>query len=300
MPNLTLMHAVHTVDNTVLLPAGTTLTPAVLTEVVASSPGHSRTYSLLDFSSVKKDILEFISVAPYVNIFSNQAEIAEVFTVMDEVRLSAPLLESMEYFREKDFHTYRHILMVFALSTLVARDLIDDEEARLKLAATGPTHDIGKICVPLPILGKVTPLTRAERQVVQHHTMAGYVLLSYYLGDGDSFAAVVARDHHERRNGVGHPRGIRQSDLMIEIIAVCDVYDALISPRPYRPVSYDNRTALEEITRMAEDGEIGWEVVKALVAYNRKGRPSLKEGMISIKKRGTPPAGNVYGILADD
>jgi HD-GYP domain-containing protein (c-di-GMP phosphodiesterase class II) len=47
---------------------------------------------------------------------------------------------------------------------------------------------------------------------------------------------------------------------MVEIIVACDVYDALVSPRPYRPVSYDNRTALEEIINMAEKNQIGWEV----------------------------------------
>jgi len=81
--------------------------------------------------------------------------------------------------------------------------------------------------------------------------------------------------------------------------AVSDVYDALISLRPYRPVSYDNRTALEEITGMAERNEIGWDVVKALIAHNRKDKPHYSEVAISTEKRGTPPGGNVYGVTAE-
>lgn len=61
-------------------------------------------------------------------------------------------------------------------------------------------------------------------------------------------------------DGSGKPRGIRLRDRMVEIIVACDVYGALVSPRPYRPVSYDNRTALEEITKMAENNQSGWEL----------------------------------------
>jgi HD-GYP domain-containing protein (c-di-GMP phosphodiesterase class II) len=149
-------------------------------------------------------------------------------------------------------------------------------------------------------LKKTTPLTRREKKIVEHHAAAGYVLLSYYLKDSNDLSAIVARDHHERKDGTGQPRGIRLDDLMVEIVAVSDVYDALISPRPYRPVSYDNRTALEEITGMAERGEIGWDVVKALVAHNRKSKPDFRESSVSGEKRGTPPPGNVHGIVIDD
>ena len=108
------------------------------------------------------------------------------------------------------------------------------------------------------------------------------------------------RDHHEKKDGSGYPRGIPLEDLMVEIVAVSDIYDALVSSRPYRPISYDNRTALEEITGMAGRNEISWEVVRALVAHNRKAKPHSSECSISTEKRGTPPPGNVYGIIAEE
>ena len=86
---------------------------------------------------------------------------------------------------------------------------------------------------------------------------------------------------------------------MVEIVAVSDVYDALISRRPYRASAFDNRTALEEITAMAEQGRISWDVVKVLVAFNRKNRPNFNDCIISTDKRGTPPQGNVYGMITD-
>jgi len=86
---------------------------------------------------------------------------------------------------------------------------------------------------------------------------------------------------------------------MVEIVAICDIYDALTARRPYRPVSFDNRTALEHITMMAERNEVRWEVVQALVAHNRKGNKPFTECIVSLDKRGIIPPNNVYGILAD-
>jgi HD-GYP domain-containing protein (c-di-GMP phosphodiesterase class II) len=125
-------------------------------------------------------------------------------------------------------------------------------------------------------------------------------LLSYYFRDTQILGARVARDHHERRDGSGYPQGLMLEDKMIEIISVCDIYDALISPRPYRPISYDNRTALEELTLMAEHEKIGWDVVKALVALNRKIKPHYGDLEISTEKRGASPPDNLYGIVVDE
>jgi HD-GYP domain-containing protein (c-di-GMP phosphodiesterase class II) len=130
--------------------------------------------------------------------------------------------------------------------------------------------------------------------------VAGFVLLAYFLGDSRKFPCVVARDHHERKDGSGYPRGIRLADRLVEIVVACDVYDALLSPRPYRKRSYDNRTAIEEITKMAEEGKIGWDIVQFLVSRNRKERPPREECEVSEEKRGKPPEGNLYGIVLDD
>ena len=86
---------------------------------------------------------------------------------------------------------------------------------------------------------------------------------------------------------------------MVEIVAICDIYDALTSQRPYRPISFDNRSALENITLMAERNEVSWEVVQALVAHNRKGKPRFNECSVSLDKRGIIPPNNVYGITTD-
>lgn len=240
-----------------------------------------------------------MSRPPYNLIFSGKDKIDEVMTMLEKVHLISPVLQSLDYFKRDDYHTYCHVLMVFALSALIARDVLPDYREWLNEVSIGPTHDIGKSCVPLHILKKTTPLTRDEKSIIDHHTSAGCVLLSYFHRDCNSLAAIVARDHHERKDGSGMPRGIELTNLMVEIIVVCDVYDALISPRPYRPVSYDNRTALEEITKMAEMNKIGWAVVRSLVAHNRKTKPKHDEAKVSSEKRGVPPTPNFHGVIEE-
>jgi hypothetical protein len=125
------------------------------------------------------------------------------------------------------------------------------------------------------------------------------VLLVHHFQDRHSLAALVARDHHEKRDGSGYPQGLRQFDRMVEIVAASDIYDALLSPRPYRAESFDNRTALEELTDLAAADKLSWEVVQALIACNRSTRPNYRECFVSLEKRGQPPAENIYGQTAE-
>ena len=133
---------------------------------------------------------------------------------------------------------------------------------------------------------------------LSHHAAAGYVLLSYFLKDSNHPAAITARDHHERCDGSGYPRGIALRDRVVEIVAVSDVFDALISPRPYRPIAYDLRTALEEVTVLAQKGTISADVVRALISFNRKDQPPYADCVLPQELRGTPPPGNLYrGVI---
>ena len=297
MPDCRLTHAVTDRDGTLLLDAGTRLTRQVMEAFVGGQAGAMATCRLLDYRQVRSDLLGFFAASPYDLIFQETHRQEALLEIAGDVVLPEPVLASLYHFREWDFYTYRHTLLVFALSILIARELIDDRDALLQEVMAGPTHDIGKLCVPLEILTKETPLTKAQHAHLRHHALAGYVLLSHYFRDPGILAAEVARDHHERRDGSGYPLGISIDNLMIDIIMVSDVYDALISPRPYRPVSYDNRTALEELTRQADAGIISETVARVLVALNRRAQPHFSRCVVSTERRGTPPSKNVYGLI---
>jgi HD-GYP domain-containing protein (c-di-GMP phosphodiesterase class II) len=300
MPGLTLKHPIQTLDHQLLFPPGALLTKETLDAIMDSHRAHSyETYPLLLYGSVKDDFLNFLSTPPYGTIFSERKRI-DFLKLLETAHFPIPVLQSLTYFKQHDFHTYAHVLMVFALSTLLAMDLIPEYQECIQLFATGPTHDIGKICVPLHILKKATPLTKSERAFLEHHAAASYVLLSYYYKDVQHLACRVALDHHERRDGSGYPRSVLLKDPIVEIVAVSDIYDALIKPRSYRSAPFDNRTALEEITKMAEQNKIGWDIVRALIAHNRKSHPHYSEITISVEKRGTPPSYNAYGMIAEE
>jgi len=296
-----LNYNVFTLDNRQLIPSGTVVSNDIVEELISTYESPStKSFSFLQYGSIRDNALLFCSQAPsYNTIFADTKRTEAVLDLMEQVNVPYPILKIMDYFKLHDFYTYRHFIMVFMLSTLLAKDLIENHEDIKKEIFAGPTHDIGKLCVPLNILKKTDPLTRPERLLLEHHTIAGYVLLSYYLGDSKNFSAIVARDHHERKDGSGYPCGVFLKDRIVEIVVVSDVYDALISPRPYRRISYDNRTALEEITAMAGKGKLSLEIVQALVAVNRKNRPYYSECKVSLEHRGTPPSDNMYGIVVD-
>ena len=293
-------YSVYTLDKHQLLPAGKMLTPDTLNALIKTSSGTSYLeLPFLEYGTVYKDILGLIQKPPYRTIFGKREKRATLST-MENVHLIKPVLESLDYFKKSDIYTYKHILVVFALATIMSQDLVENSKDRITEARAGQMHDFGKINVPLQILKKCNPLTRTDRSILEHHVLAGFVLLSYYNQDFRSLSARIAKDHHERRDGSGYPAGISLRDRMVEIISACDIYDALLSPRPYRLTPFDNRTALEEITRMAQGGQLSWDVAKILVSYNRKDKPNILECTVSTEKRGTPPAHNFYGIIAND
>jgi HD-GYP domain-containing protein (c-di-GMP phosphodiesterase class II) len=295
----TLEYPVYTQDGTELLPAGTILSPDVLKELRHTlNCSKTKSVKLLDYGTIKKDLVYFYSQSPYINIFADSEETRDLMNIIEDVDLPVPVLESLDYFKIYDFYTYRHMLLVFVLSVRIGMELIPNYQELLMQAVASPSHDFGKICVPLDILKKQTPLTIEERKQLGHHALAGYVLLSCYIDDPRHLSARVARDHHERVDGSGYPSGSRLTDRMVEIVVASDVYDALISPRPYRRESFDNRTALEEMCDQADQGILNWDVVETLISCNRKSPGINGKFILSEDRRGIPPANNYYGITA--
>jgi HD-GYP domain-containing protein (c-di-GMP phosphodiesterase class II) len=296
---LQLCYPVNTLDGVELLPAGTCLTPETMAALARSSERETfPTGRLMEYGTVGADLRRICETPPYSLIFTDSHRMEEVYGAMGRIELVQPLLDIYGYFKANDPYTYKHILTVFVLSFLLAQDLMENHSELAREVAAAPNHDFGKLCVPLTVLRKTTPLERGEQQRLSHHVAAGYVLLAYYLRDPDHPAAITARDHHERRDGSGYPAGIALKNRVIEIVAVGDMFDALISRRPYRPRSFDPRSALEELTLQAERGAISEEVVHALICLNRKKPPCDPGSRFSREVRGTPPDGNLYRGVA--
>jgi HD-GYP domain-containing protein (c-di-GMP phosphodiesterase class II) len=147
---------------------------------------------------------------------------------------------------DKDEYTERHTRRVALLAVQVGEQLGLSASRLRTLAIGGLVHDIGKLSVPDEILKKPGALDDDEYHVVQRHPEWGNKLLNE-LGGFSQAVRQLVRDHHERLDGAGYPRGLKaeEIDLDTRILAVCDVYDALISKRVYRPAwSHDEALAL--------------------------------------------------------
>jgi hypothetical protein len=159
---------------------------------------------------------------------------AELVRAEDEY-LGSQVRSLLVALAEKDAYTEEHTRRV-ALRAAQVGDALGLSPTRLRrLAVGGLLHDIGKLSVPDEVLGKRGPLTDSEFALVQQHPERGRRLLRE-LGGFDAAVLRLVHDHHERLDGSGYPNGLRGEaiDLDTRILAVCDVYDALISERVYR------------------------------------------------------------------
>ena len=117
-------------------------------------------------------------------------------------------------------------------------------------------HDVGMVRVPVEVLSKPGPLDDAERRVVEAHAALGADALAR-LSPPAPWLAEAAAGHHERLDGAGYPAGLRDLQVkpLVRLLAVCDVYAALASPRPHRP-ALEPRTALTDTLLAAEKGAL--------------------------------------------
>jgi putative nucleotidyltransferase with HDIG domain len=133
--------------------------------------------------------------------------------------------------------TGRHLYRMASTAALLGERLGLDPELVLLLRAAAPMHDIGKIATPDGVLRKRGPLTASERARMESHTTVGHEILADSESKLLAMAAAIALAHHEWFDGSGYPRGLSNGDIPLEgrIVAVADVFDALLSDRPSRP-----------------------------------------------------------------
>lgn len=143
------------------------------------------------------------------------------------------LARAIEY---RDAGTSAYLERMSRVAGLIAEQLgLPEEEVKL-IEMAAPLHDMGKIAIPDAVLLKPGKLTDEELVIMRRHPRIGHELLSGSQNRFIQIGALIALRHHERYDGSGYPDGLVGDAIPLEarIVAVADVFDALISPRPYK------------------------------------------------------------------
>lgn len=134
-----------------------------------------------------------------------------------------------------DNYTFQHSVSVAIYSILIGMSLNYSKDELKKLGMAAILHDIGKVLIPDEVLNKVGKLTDEEFSLIKSHSKKGYDYIKehYYL-EATVNAGIL--QHHEKYDGTGYPLGLKGDKIskFARIIAIADVYDALVSNRPYR------------------------------------------------------------------
>lgn len=183
----------------------------------------------------RKAVVSMFAEARMGRAIHGEAAMSLVESIVESVMRSPGALISLARIKNRDDYTYMHSVAVCALMISLARQLgLGDDEVRVAGLA-GLLHDLGKAMIPPEILNKPGKLTDQEFAIIKSHPAEGYKLLSEANGVGQ-----VARDvclhHHEKVDGTGYPERLKGDEISIfaKMGAVCDVYDAITSDRPYK------------------------------------------------------------------
>jgi len=154
--------------------------------------------------------------------------------IIDELERSRQVFIDLNEFRRFDNYTYIHSVNVAILAALIGLQMGYKGQTLRNLTVGALFHDIGKSSIPLQILNKPSGLTKEEFEIIKRHPVLGEEMLRFSGVPSEALSAV--RHHHERWNGEGYPDGLKQRAINInpQIVAVADVFDALVADRPYR------------------------------------------------------------------
>ena len=208
-----------------------------------------------------------------------------VAEISDSVSRNPGALISLARLKTADDYTYMHSVAVCAMMVALARQIgLDEEQTRLAGLA-GLMHDLGKAAMPMEVLNKPGKLTDAEFSIIKTHPVEGYRLLQSGK-DVDAVVLDVCLHHHEKTDGSGYPKGLKADEISIfaKMGAVCDVYDAITSNRPYK-LGWDPAESLRKMAEWANghfDGKVFQAFVKSLGIYPIGSLVKLSSGRLGV------------------
>ncbi|MFA7291760.1 MAG: HD-GYP domain-containing protein [Rhodocyclaceae bacterium] len=194
-------------------------------------------------------------------------------------------LISLARLKTADDYTYMHSVAVCALMIALARQLGLDEQQTRTAGLAGLLHDLGKALVPNEILNKPGKLTDDEFAIIKKHPELGHEALLQGSGVGD-IALDVCLHHHEKTDGSGYPHRLKSEEISLfaKMGAVCDVYDAITSNRPYK-AGWDPAESLRKMAEWAKghfDEAVFQAFVKSVGIYPIGSLVRLESGRLGV------------------
>lgn len=218
------------------------------------------------------------------NAIEPGACVSLVDDVVESIDRHPDALLSLARLKNADEYTYMHSVAVCALMVALGRQLgLDDDQCR-DAGMAGMLHDLGKAAMPQDILNKPGKLTAEEFDIIKTHPVRGYEMLlgGTNISEG---AKDVCRHHHERMDGTGYPDALagEQISLLARMGAVCDVYDAVTSDRPYK-AGWDPAHALSQMATWKGhfDSVVFQSFVKSVGIYPTGSLVRMRSGRLAV------------------
>ncbi|HEX4325407.1 MAG TPA: HD-GYP domain-containing protein [Burkholderiales bacterium] len=217
--------------------------------------------------------------------FSSAAAAALVADITDSVRRNPDALISLARLKNADNYTYMHSVAVCGLMVALAGKLGLTEAQTHEAGVAGLMHDLGKALMPMDVLNKPGKLTDNEFRVIQGHPQKGYELL-LEGGAAGPMALDVCLHHHEKMDGSGYPHGLKGEaiSLYARMGAVCDVYDAITSNRPYK-AGWEPTESIQRMTAWSGghfDKKVFEAFVKSIGIYPTGSLVRLSSGRLAV------------------
>jgi putative nucleotidyltransferase with HDIG domain len=194
-------------------------------------------------------------------------------------------LISLARLKTADDYTYMHSVAVCALMVALAGKLGLDEKQTRDAGMSGLLHDLGKAMMPMEVLNKPGKLTDEEFRIIKSHPEEGHRMLL----EGGTVGAVpldVCLHHHEKVDGSGYPHRLKAEQIshFAKMGAVCDVYDAITSNRPYK-AGWDPAESIRKMTEWTNghfDARIFQAFVKSIGIYPVGSLVRLSSGRLAV------------------
>ncbi|MDR7379893.1 putative nucleotidyltransferase with HDIG domain [Rhodoferax ferrireducens] len=213
--------------------------------------------------------------------------------ISDSVQRNPDAMISLARLKTADNYTYMHSVAVSALMVSLALQLQLDAEQTKIAGMGGLLHDLGKALTPSEVLNKPAKLTDAEFDVIKAHPANGYDML---VNDPslDAMVLDIVLHHHEKTDGTGYPAGLKGEDISLfaRMGAICDVYDAITSDRPYKK-GWDPSEAMRKMAGWTSghlDAQVFQAFVKSVGIYPTGSLVRLSSGRIGVVTAQNPRA----------